>query len=141
MSKRQETDEAAVRHLVQRINELWLSKRYNEIGELLSRHAVIAPPGFEGRIHGRDAYVQSYRDYDQAATTHEFLPGEPEIDIVDDVAIAVCPFFVAYELAGKAFRENGSDLLVLSKSTGEWRVVWRSMQAGPAEDAVASGSQ
>ncbi len=142
MNRRQMTDEEAVLHLVQEINERWLSKRYDEIGELLSKHAVIAPPGFDGRIRGREAYVQSYREYDQAATTLEFLSGELEIDIVEDVAIAVCPFFVAYELNGEEFRENGRDLLVLSRSTGEWRVMWRSMQTESAEQgADQSGSQ
>lgn len=62
------------------------------------------------------------------ATTHEFSPGEPEIDIVGNVAVAVCPFFVVYELEGKTYREKGRDVLVLSRSAGEWRVVWRTMQ-------------
>ena len=125
--------EEAVRRVIRRINELWLSKRYDEIGELLSEHAVIAPPGFDGRIRGREAYLQSYREYDQAATTHEFSHGEPEIDVVGDVAVAVCPFFVIYELEGRTYRENGRDMLVLSHSTGEWRVVWRTTQTESAE--------
>jgi len=105
-----------------------LSKRYAEIGELLSEDAVIAPPGFDGRIRGREAYVESYRAYDQAATTHEFSPGEPEIDIVGDVAVSVCPFSIVYELDGKTYREKGREVLVFSRSAGEWKVVWRTMQ-------------
>ena len=133
MRTREASHEKAVRHVVRRINELWLSKRYDEIGELLSEHAVIAPPGFDGRIRGREAYLQSYREYDRVAITHEFSPGEPEVDLLGDVAVAVCPYFVEYELEGRTYQENGRDTLVLSRSTGEWRVVWRTMQTESAE--------
>lgn len=133
MGDRESSDQEAIRRVVQQIHEFWLNKRYDDIGDLLSEHVVIAPPGFTGRVRGRDAYVQSYRDYDQAATTHEFSPGEPEIDIVGDVAVAVCPFFVVYELESKTYREAGRDVLVLSRKAGKWSVVWRTMQTEPAD--------
>ncbi len=136
MPNREVSHEEAVRRVVRRIHELWLSKRYDEIGELLSEQVVIAPPGSGERIRGREAYVQSYREYDQAATTHEFSPGEPEIDIVGDVAIAVSPFSVVYEMNGETFRESGRDLLVFSRSADEWHVVWRTMQTDPAEQSA-----
>ena len=128
---------AAVKRVVERINGLWLSKQYEAIGELLDEDVVIAPPGLSGRIRGREAYVQSYRDYDKEATTHQFSPSEPEIDIVGETAIAKNPFFVMYEIRGKVYRESGYDLLVLSRSTGEWRVVWRTMHSEPDEQEPA----
>ncbi|TFG63244.1 MAG: DUF4440 domain-containing protein [Gemmatimonadales bacterium] len=137
LGERESSDEDAVRHVVRQMNELWLSKRYDEIGELLSEHAVIAPPGSGGRVHGRSAYVQSYRDYDQAAATHEFSPGEAEIDIVGDVAVAVCPFFVVHEMQGKTHREQGRDVLVLSRTTGKWSVVWRTMLTESSEESAS----
>ncbi|MFC1852073.1 YybH family protein [candidate division CSSED10-310 bacterium] len=134
MPDEESSPKETIRRIVRRINDLWLSKRYDDIRESLSEHVVIAPPGFDGRLRGREVYVQSYRDYDHAATTHEFSPGEPEIDVMGDVAVAVCPFFVVYELEGNIYRENGQDTLVLSQSTGEWRVVWRTMHSEPAVD-------
>lgn len=137
MGDRESSNGEAVRRVVRQINELWLSKKYDEIGELLSEHAVIAPPGFGGRVCGREAYIQSYRDYDQVVTTHEFSPGESEIDIVGDVAIAVCPFFVVYEMQGKTHREQGHDVLVLSRAAGKWTVVWRTMQTESPEESAS----
>ena len=133
MGNRETSHEEAIRLVVRRVNELWLNKQYDEIGSLLADDVVIAPPGFDGRVRGREAYVQSYRDYDRAAATPEFSPGKPEIDIMGDVAVSVCPFFVMYELKGKTYRENGRDMLVLSNSTGEWRIVWRTMQLEKSE--------
>lgn len=92
---------------------------------------VIAPPGSTERVSGRDAYVGSYRQYDDTATTHEFRAETPQIDIVGGVAVAVCPFFIDYELQGTRHRESGKDLLVFRRIDGEWRVIWRSMQTEP----------
>lgn len=66
-----------------------------------------------------------------AAMTHEFTPGEPQSDIMGNVAVAVCPFRVVYEIAGKTYREAGRDVLVLSRTAGKWHVVWRTMQTEP----------
>ncbi len=65
--------ETAVAAVVGRIHELWQAQRYDEIGEFLDDAVVIAPPGGGPRVCGRDAYVQSYRDYDRAVTTNEFV--------------------------------------------------------------------
>lgn len=128
MRNQKSTDEEAIRRVVQQINEFWLSKKYDEIGELLAEDAVVAPPGTNERVRGREAHIQSYREYDQMATTHEFSPGDPQIDIVGDVAVAQCPFSVVYELEGKTYREKGRDVLVLSRSAVQWKVVWRTVQ-------------
>lgn len=128
-------DRETISAIVRDINEHWRAKRYERIGELLADGVVMAAPGFGHRIFGRDAYVQSYRDYDAAATTLEFSCGEPQIDVAGNTAVAVCPFDVTYELAGTQHHERGHDILAFSRSvSGEWKVVWRTMQAGPVEE-------
>lgn len=141
MSNQESSDEQSIRRVIRRINELWLDKRYDDMEALISEHAVIAPPGYEGRVRGREAYIQSYRDYDQAATKHEFTPGEPQIDIMGDVAVAIYPFRVVYELEGKTYLEAGRDVLVLARTAGKWQVVWRTMQTEPTpqDGGIESG--
>ncbi len=126
------TDSELIRSIVQQINAHWSERRYNEIGAMIAENAVIAPPESDQRVRGREAYVQSYRDYDTAVTTQEFHPDEPQIDVVGDVAVAICPFRVVYELQGTTHREQGYDLLVLARNSGEWRVVWRTMETKPS---------
>jgi len=130
---RQDSDTEAIRQVIQQINESWLAKRYDEIGSFLVSDAVIALPGSTERVLGRDAYVRSYREYDDAAKTHEFRAETPQIDLIGDVAVAVCPFFIDYELQGKRYREGGKDLLVFRRFNDEWRVVWRTMKTEPAQ--------
>lgn len=123
------TEEEVIERVIRAINESWRAGRYDAIGEFVDENAVIVPPGTDARIRGREAYVQSYRDYDQAATTHEFSPGEPLVDILGEVAVAVCPFSVAYELDGAMYREQGHDILVFARRHEEWRIIWRTMQS------------
>lgn len=127
---RANTDE--IRDLVRRVNEHWQSGEYDAIGEALEEEVVIATP--QGPVRGREAYVQSYRSYDEAATTHTFEPAEPIIDVVGNVAVATCPYRVVYELGGETHRERGRDMLVLAR-TDRWRIAWRTMVTEPDEDA------
>lgn len=137
MSNEDANPEQAVRRVVQEINAAWLARRYTDIGALLDEDVVIAPADTV-RVRGREAYVQSYRDYDRAAVTHEFVPADPRVDVIGGVAVAVCPFYVVYELEGTTYRERGFDTLVLHRSAGAWRVVWRTMRSEPADAAHGS---
>jgi ketosteroid isomerase-like protein len=124
-------DSDAIADLIERVNEAWRGKRYDDIGTLVDNDVVIAPPGTPDRIRGRDAYVQSYRDYDAAARTIEFTPEPPLVDVIGSIAVAICPFRVVYELGETVFREAGRDLLVFVRKTDGWRIVWRSMVTDP----------
>jgi len=140
MTKQASTDEAHIRSAVREINEHWRAGQYERIGAQLADDAVIATPGFDGRVCGRGAYIQSYRDYDQAATTLEFSAGEPQVDVIGDVAVAVTPFDVVYQLHGTRHHENGHDILVFARLRGEWKVVWRTMQVAPAGERPVEGA-
>ena len=125
------SDEEAIRKIIERINENWLAARYEEIGRNIDPDAVVAPPGSPARIAGRDAYVASYREYDGMARTHEFRMETSQIDLIGDVAVAITPFFVDYEIAAGRYRESGREILVFRRNAGEWRVVWRTMLTDP----------
>jgi ketosteroid isomerase-like protein len=116
-----------IAQVIQQLNEFWLNKQYDKIAGLVAEDVIVAPPGFDRRIQGRKAYVQSYRDYDQAAITRKFSAAEPQIDISGSSAVAVYTFAIVYDMAGRTHREKGRELLVLSRASGGWQVVWRTM--------------
>jgi ketosteroid isomerase-like protein len=126
-------DADAIAAIVRHINESWRARRYDDIGSHLADDVVLAPPGSSMRVAGREAYVQSYRDYDAAAFTETFTPDEPQIDVMGDVAVATCPFSIVYRLEGVTYKERGRDLLVFARQQAGWRVVWRSMQTEAAD--------
>ena len=53
------------------------------------------------------------------------------------MAIAVTPFFAEDEVKGKTLREKGHDVLVLPHSTGDWLVLWHTMQTEPTEKGAS----
>jgi hypothetical protein len=132
MSLDPETERNAILRVVNKINESWLAKNYDDLGSCLDENVIMAAPGSSNRLKGRTAYVQSFRDYDTVAKTLQINFEEILIDIIGDTAAAVCPFEVTYELKGKTYHERGSDILILTRKDSEWLVVWRTMQSEPA---------
>jgi ketosteroid isomerase-like protein len=131
-AKLKENDKKDILAVLNKINESWLAKKYDEIGSSLSDDVIIAAPGSTERIKGKKAYVQSYRDYDSVAKTLQFIPEEPQIDIMGDTVAVISPFAVTYQLKGNTYHERGKDILILKRTDSGWLVVWRTMQSEPA---------
>lgn len=127
--------EMTVEETVAALTRAWLDGRYEDLAGYFDPDVVLMPPGFTARVVGREACVQSYRDFGAAATIHEFTPAPPQVDVWGDTAVAVCPFSIVYEMQGATYDERGVDLLVLAREAGAWRVVFRTM--APPEPAAA----
>jgi ketosteroid isomerase-like protein len=130
-------DVREIRRIVAAINDAWREGYFDRIGEYVAENVVMVPPGFEGRVMGRPAYVASFRQFSEAARTHEFLTDTPHVDVIGNTAVAVCPFTIGYEIEGAIYREKGSDILVFSRVSGAWKVVWRTLLSEPAPPAEA----
>jgi uncharacterized protein (TIGR02246 family) len=120
-----------IREIVAAMNQAWVTGDYEAIGKHVAEHVVMAPPGLDGRVLGRDAYVASFRRFAEVARTREFDPGLPRVDVIGDTAVAACPFTIAYELEGATYREKGADILVFARTEGAWKVVWRTVFSEP----------
>jgi ketosteroid isomerase-like protein len=131
MSGSEEIDKKSIHDVLKKINESWLQKNYDLMGSYLADNVVMVPPGSSDRIKGKEAYVQSYRDYDAVANTTEFHPGDPQIDVFGDVAVVIYPFFISYDLQGTVYHEHGKEALVLSRSGLGWQILWRTMETEP----------
>lgn len=123
-----------VREVVERLNRAWRSGRFAELDEVFDPEVVLVPPGSGSRVLGRDAVVQSYREFTTQAAVHRFDMDPPEIDQFGTTAIASCPYSIEYEIEGRRWRGSGHDLLVLRRGESGWRVVWRTMLPGPEEE-------
>lgn len=124
-------DVRAIAQIVHAINGAWRSKQYDAIASYLAPEVVIAPPGSTDRVRGREAYVQSYREYDQQAETLEFSASEVHVDLLGDFAVASTPFNITYRLQDNICRDQGLELLVFHREAGNWCVAWRTMHVKP----------
>ncbi|HUF24505.1 MAG TPA: nuclear transport factor 2 family protein [Vicinamibacterales bacterium] len=116
-----------IKSIVGKINDAWLNSRFDELHEYFDENVVLAHPGFEKRTAGRTALIDSYAEFARAATIHHFNAQEPTVDISGDAAITTTPWEMRYTYAGQTLEERGWDMLVFRKTSGAWRVVWRTV--------------
>ena len=79
-------DVKEIRGIVGAINEAWVAGRYEAIGPHVADHVVMAPPGEDSRVMGRDAYVASFRQFAEIAVVKEFVPATPRVDVIGNTA-------------------------------------------------------
>ena len=122
-------DVEAIRTRVQSLNAAWREKRFDDLRAFFHPDAVIVAPGLEARIAGRDAVVESYRNFVASASIEAFELAEPVVDLWGDPAVVTAKFTITYSMDGKVFHEQGHDLLVFQRQGGEWLIVWRTLMS------------
>jgi hypothetical protein len=126
-------DHEVIRRLIRRINNAWLTRHTDELAECLHPAMVIAAPGLQGRVEGREACIKSYDDFMGAAVVDEYRESEPTVDVCGDTAVATFGWEMAWTMNGRSHREKGHDLFVLARQDGRWWAVWRTMLAAPSQ--------
>lgn len=129
-------DMQAVSDIVKAINAAWSADRAEDIRQYLHPKMVIVAPDATFRAEGRDVCVQSYIDFTRAATISRFEPLTPIVDVFGNTAVATCAFEITYEMNGRVFDEQGTDVLVFHRDRDDapWLVVWRTTNARPVAD-------
>lgn len=123
-------DRTAVRGVLDRVASAWQTGDRDTLVACLDERVVFTAPGFQARIDGRDACIESYREFTARATLHEYVQQEPSIELWGNTAVATYPWTMTWESGGKIHRESGHDVLVFRRATGEppaWCVVWRTI--------------
>ena len=124
-------DDEAIRELTRRINNAWLTRRTDELVGCLHPAMVIAAPGLQVRVEGREACIKSDDDFMGAAVVDEYHESDPTIDVCGDTAVATFGWEMAWTMDGRSHRERGHDLFVFGRQDGRWWAVWRTMLAAP----------
>lgn len=118
-----------IRDLIDNINRTWLKGDPADLEAYFHPDVVIQPPGDTPRVHGRDPCIASYAAFVRDAHVRQFTPGDAEIDVFGDTAVATYRYRVVYEIEGDTLDETGGELLVFLRQDGRWRVAWRTMLA------------
>src|SRR5437763_12930081 len=104
-----------VTSIVAKINDAWPKGRFDELRDYFHPDVVLAQLGFGRRTVGRDALIDSYRQFVSEATIHSFTQGELHVDATGGSAVATLPWEMDYEIEGQRYRERGWDLLVFGR--------------------------
>jgi hypothetical protein len=118
------------------INAAWCEGRPRDMAPHLAERIAMVPPGFGGRLEGRDALIASFEAFGREARVHEFTVGEVAVDGTATGAVAQCPFEMVYEREGARWRSRGWDVWAFARAeSGSWVAIWRTMQAVSEEPA------
>lgn len=121
-------EQATVWSVVQQLNRAWLTGDLAGMPALLHERAVIADANHQRLCVGREACVESYRQFVSAAKVEAYTEAEPAIELFGAAAVVVYPFTIRYELNGRSCAESGSDCLVLERGgAAGWVVIWRQL--------------
>jgi hypothetical protein len=126
-------DRDAVVDTVRTINDAWTSGRPELMRDALDPDVVFVQPGFAARTEGRDAAIESYREFATSAVVHAYEETELSVDVRGHTAVASYRFEIDYEMKGKRLVETGHDLFVFDRFGTRWRAVWRLVIQDPAE--------
>jgi ketosteroid isomerase-like protein len=118
-----------IRDLIDRINRTWLKGEPADLVEFFHQDIVIQPPGDGPRVHGIDDCIASYEDFVRDAHFKRFTPGDAEIDVFGDTAIATYRYRIVYELGADTHDEAAGELLVFLQEDERWKVAWRALLA------------
>jgi hypothetical protein len=124
-----------IRGLLENINQAWLHNRTDELEKFLHRDIVIAQPGLKAQARGRQACINSYKEFVSHSVIRRFETSGYVIDVWGRTAVASYRFVMEYEIQGAPHHDGGTDLFVLVREGGKWLVVWRTIIPLPAEKA------
>lgn len=121
---------AELRAALQKVSAAWQNRRFEELADLFDENIVMVLPAFSGRIEGRKAVVDSYREFMGTAAVSDYQEDLPTIDVWGNTAFASYHWEMTWIGRGKVESAAGYDAFVFSRSEdgeGSWRAVWRTM--------------
>lgn len=116
-----------IARIVQAINTAWVRGNAGAMAEYLDERVVIVQPGFQERLVGREACIESYREFGSHALIHSYEESETTVDVRDDTAIASHHYALEYEMDGEMYHDAGHDVFVFVRGESGWRAIWRTL--------------
>lgn len=120
--------------VVRRINRAWVQRRTEDLESLLHAEIVVVPPSPATPVRGREACIESYREFALEARVLHFEELSPAVEVFGATAVAAYEFAITYELGGTWTTERGREIFVLTREGGAWLAVWRTQLPSLAAD-------
>ena len=114
--------------LATELDRCWLEQRFDDLKSYLAEDVVfVAPNG--NRTRGRDAAIAGYREFMSRARIRRYQTGDVIVTTADGAAVAEYVWNMAWDSDGQSYEAKGKEVLVLSRSSGSWTVIWRTQLA------------
>jgi len=113
--------------VLRKVNSSWLAGRPEDARGCFHLESVFYNPGFEVHASGREACLETYRDFTSNAKIHDFKESSHTTDLWGTTAVATYRFEMLYEMSGTLFRDRGRDVFILARDGGAWLIVSRTV--------------
>jgi uncharacterized protein (TIGR02246 family) len=117
----------AVATAMREMNRAWLEGNAQDMERLVHPDVVMILPGFAGRVAGREALVNGFRDFSENAAVLQFREDDSQVDVIGGTAVVSFAYEMTYELSGGRYRATGRDMWVFENRDRSWLAVWRTM--------------
>lgn len=128
----------SVKDFLLALNTCWQSGDLQGLAHFYHPDVVLLPPDLGEPIHGRDQVVDSYREFQDAATLEDFqivgldvfeFPAPTDSPAVssgtNNTWMAHLTFTVSYTLAGDQYIESGLEIYTVADVDGALKILWR----------------
>jgi ketosteroid isomerase-like protein len=121
--------------LTESMDRCWMEGRFPDLEAFLAKDVVFVAPGGEHRSEGLAQAIEGYRQFMSHAQVKHFETSDHIVTLRGDTAVVEYRWQMAWTAGGADHNETGSEVLVLSRRGGNWRVVWRTQIPTPAKSA------
>lgn len=117
-----------IEELIDRLNDDWLNDRIENLDRYFHKQVVMIQPGTHKKLTGREALIESYREFMDESEVSDFTLKNLRIDVFGDTAIALYTFRIKYRVETTKYDESGLEILVLKRYNDHFKIVWRNQQ-------------
>ena len=107
------------------MNRAWMEADFARLEEYFHKNIIIVTPDLQRAGIGIDACLASYKGFISSGKVHNFEDRDIGVDIVDNTAVVTYEYDIDYEMSGKRSMEAGREVLVFSRDTCPWKLLWR----------------
>lgn len=107
------------------MDRCWMERRFSDLSAYLAEDVITVAPGGKQRLEGRDASIESYREFMSRAEVTSFHSHGHVVTQRGATAVVEYDWDIGWNDQGTAHEASGRELLVLTRYDREWRVVWR----------------
>lgn len=115
---------------IEGLNDCWLNDKLENMEMFFHKQVVLLQPGTNKKVIGREAMIESYRDFVESSEVSDFRTKDLTIDVFEDTAIVFYTFRIKYRVETTNYDEDGSEILILHRHNERWLIVWRTQMPG-----------
>jgi uncharacterized protein (TIGR02246 family) len=121
-----QTVSSEAERLVRELNATWQEGDLDKLAGFFHESVVLLPPDSGEPIVGRDAVLETYRNFLQSAVLHDFTETTLTSFDFPGTVIVHMGFAVDFSVGEQRMRDSGLEVYAVDTSETELQVIWRS---------------